>query len=169
MKILYLTSKTFFMKSIFILLIAIISISSCSQSSSSSAGTGTDTATTKKEVAQAEENMFNAIKNNDADFWNTVSDSYTTINADGVMANKQETIKDSVRRKMFTGIDHKLFDHTIKVFGDVGICNGRAQFFMQNQMVAEVYYTAIFRKQNGTWLYENWQGTMTKNNPKQPG
>jgi len=122
----------------------------------------------KKEVAQAEENMFNAIKTNDPNFWKTVSDSYITINADGIMANKQESINDSLRRKMFTGIDHKLFDHTIKIFGDVGICNGRAQFFMQNQMVAEIYYTAIFRKENGNWIYEGWQGTMTKNNPKPP-
>jgi len=120
----------------------------------------------KKNVAQAEENMFNAIKTNDPNFWKTVSDSYITINADGVMANKQQSISDSLRRKMFTGIDHKLFDHTIKVFGNVGICNGRAQFFMQNQMVAEIYYTAIFRKENGNWIYEGWQGTMTKNNPK---
>ena len=120
----------------------------------------------KKQVAQAEENMFNAIKTNDSGFWKTVSDSYITINADGIMANKQESINDSIRRKMFTGIDHKLFDHTIKVFGNVGICNGRAQFFMQNQMFAEIYYTAIFRKENGNWIYEGWQGTMTKNNPR---
>ena len=117
----------------------------------------------------AEENMFNAIKNNDPAFWSTVSDSYISINADGVMVNKAETIKDSVRRKMFAGIEHKLSDHTIRLFGDVGICNGRAQFFMQNQMVAEVFYTAIFRKENGTWLYEGWQGTFTRNNPIQPG
>lgn len=120
----------------------------------------------KKDVARAEENMFNSIKTNDPNFWNTVSDSYITINADGVMQNKQQTISDSIKRKMFIGIDHKLFDHTIKVFGNVGICNGRAQFFMQNQMVAEIYYTAIFRKENGNWIYEGWQGTMTKNNPK---
>ena len=157
------------MRSIFIYLVLLISFCSCKQNNSSSTAAGTDTASAKKEVAQAEDNMFNAIKNNDAGFWSKVSDSYTTINADGVMANKEETIKDSVRRKMFTGIDHKLFDHTIKVFGNVGICNGRAQFFMQNQMVAEIYYTAIFRKENGRWLYEGWQGTMTKNNPKQPG
>jgi len=122
--------------------------------------------TEKKEVARAEQNMFKAIRTNDPNFWQTVSDSYITINADGVMANKQQSINDSLRRKMFIGIDHKLFDHTIKVFGNVGICNGRAQFFMQDQMVAEVYYTAIFRKENGNWVYEGWQGTMTKNNPK---
>jgi len=90
--------------------------------------------TEKKEVARAEQNMFNAIRTNDPNFWQTVSDSYITINADGVMANKQQSINDSLRRKMFIGIDHKLFDHTIKVFGNVGICNGRAQFFMQDQM-----------------------------------
>ena len=157
------------MRSIFCYILVLISFCSCTQNNASSATAATDTASAKKEVAQAEENMFNAIKNNDPGFWEKVSDSYITINADGVMANKQETIKDSVRRKMFTGIDHKLFDHTIKVFGNVGICNGRAQFLMQNQMVAEIYYTAIFRKENGTWLYEGWQGTMTRNNPKQPG
>jgi hypothetical protein len=157
------------MRLVFLSLVLISVLSSCNQNSASPPRTATDTATVKKEVAQAEEDMFNAIKNSDPHFWENVSDSYITINADGVMGNKEETIKDSVRRKMFIGIDHKLFDHTIKVFGDVGICNGRAQFFMQNQMVAEIYYTAIFRKENGRWIYEGWQGTMTRNSPKQPG
>jgi hypothetical protein len=157
------------MRSIFIFLLLVILFSSCDQNNSSSTISNTDTAAAEKEVAQAEENMFNAIKNNDPGFWNNVSDSYISINADGVMVNKEETIKDSVRRKMFTGIDHKLFDHTIKVFGNVGICNGRGQFLMQNQVVAEVFYTAIFRKENGKWVYEGWQGTMTKNSPKLPG
>lgn len=135
-------------------------------SSNSSTNNSSNNEADKKEVAQAEENMFNAIKTNDPNFWKTVSDSYITINADGIMANKQESINDSLRRKMFTGIDHKLFEHSIKVFGNVGICNGRAQFLLQNKMVAEIYYTAIFRKANGNWIYEGWQGTITKNNPK---
>jgi hypothetical protein len=160
------------MRSLPILFVILVFLSACNQNNSTAPANSTsssDTANAKQQVAQAEENMFNAIKNNDATFWNTVSDSYITINADGVMANKQQTIADSLRRKMFIGIDHKLFDHTIKVFANVGICNGRAQFFMKDKMVAEIYYTAIFRKEKGTWLYEGWQGTMTKNNPKQPG
>ena len=152
------------MKRLFLVFLTTTFLFACNSKTSTSDSPNAETE--KKEVAQAEENMFNAIKTNDPNFWKTVSDSYITINADGVMANKQESINDSLRRKMFTGIDHKLFDHTIKVFGNVGICNGRAQFFMQNQMVAEVYYTAIFRKENGNWIYEGWQGTMTKNNPK---
>ena len=94
------------MRSILISLIVLICVCSCNQNSSSSTAMATDTATAKKEVAGAEENMFNAI-------------------------------------------DHKLFDHTIKLFGIVGICNGRAQFLMQNKRVAEIFYTAIFRKENG--------------------
>ena len=134
--------------------------------SSNTADDRNDTASERLQVGRAEEAMFNAIRTNDPGFWERVSDSYITINADGVMANKTETIQDSLRRKMFIGIDHKLLDHHIKVFGNVGICNGRAQFFMQDKMVAEVYYTAIFRRENGNWIYENWQGTMTKNSPK---
>ena len=157
------------MRTIVISLLAGMLICSCNQAGTSKVSTGNDTATVKNDVAQAEEAMFNAIKNHDMDFWKTVSESYTSINADGVMANKEQTVNDSVRLKMFAGVDHKLFDHTIKVFGDVAICNGRAQFLVKNQMVAEVYYTAIFRKDGGKWLYEGWQGTLTKNNPKQPG
>lgn len=152
------------MKRLLLFLFTTTILLSCNSKTSTTRSSGTETE--KKEVAQAEEDMFNAIKTNDPNFWKAVSDSYITINADGVMANKQESINDSLRRKMFTGIDHKVFDHTIKVFGNVGICNGRAQFFMQNQMIAQVYYTAIFRKENGKWIYEGWQGTMTKNNPK---
>jgi hypothetical protein len=159
------------MRQFSLVIIFIALLVSCNQNTNTppAVAANNDSANAKQQVAQAEEAMFNAIKTNDPNFWDKVSDSYITINADGVMANKQETISDSIRRKMFTGIDHKLFDHTIKVFGDVGICNGRAQFLMQNQVVAEVYYTAIFRKENGTWLYEGWQGTMTKNSPKPKG
>lgn len=147
-------------KTSFIIFIAAFVVS-CTQQNNTSKNSA-DKEAIKKEVAQAEENMFNDIKNNTPGFWNTVSDSYITINADGVMANKTETIADSVRRKMFIGVDHKLFDHNIKVFDNIGICNGRAQFVMNGQMAAEVYYTAIFRKENDKWLFENWQGTLTK-------
>jgi hypothetical protein len=157
------------MRQVVLALLTFVLLSSCKQNNATASASGTDTGTAKKEIAEAEEAMFNSIKDNDPHFWNGVSDSYISINADGVMANKDETIKDSTRRKMFIGIGHKLFDHNVRAFGDVGVCTGRAQFFMQSQMVAEVYYTAIFRKDNGVWRYEGWQGTLTKNSPKQPG
>lgn len=156
------------MRSLIFAIMVIILLAGC-HSNDVMTKTSTDPESAKKEVAQAEESMFNAIRQNDPGFWRTVSDSYISINADGVMANKEQTIADSARRNLFTGIDHRLFDHSIRVFGDVGICTGRAQFFMKSLMVAEVYYTALFRKDKGKWVYEGWQGTMTKNNPKQPG
>ena len=122
----------------------------------------------KKGVAQAEENMFNAIKTNDPNFWKTVSDSYITINADGIMVNKEQVFADSARSKLFGLATYKYLDKKIRVYGDVGIVNGRAQAFMNGQMVVEFLYTAIFVKQNGKWMYTSWQGTISKDSPPAP-
>jgi hypothetical protein len=56
------------MRLVFLSLILISMLSSFKQNNASPQGATTDTATAKKEVAQAEEAMFNAIKNNDPRF-----------------------------------------------------------------------------------------------------
>ena len=126
--------------------------------------------TVKKQLDVAETKMFSGIVSPGNEYFKKyVSDDYITINADGVMANKSETMADSARRKMFQGITTKTFDRTIRVYGNVGIINGRAQFFYQGTMVSEVYYTEIWKNEKGKWLFAGWQGTLTKDSPKAPG
>lgn len=124
----------------------------------------------KRELEAAEAKMFESIIKYDNNYFrNYVSDDYITINADGTMANKAQTMADSARRQMFQGITTKLFDKVVRVYGNAGIINGRAQFLFNNTMVAEVYYTEIWKKQRGKWMFAGWQGTYTKDSPKLPG
>ena len=122
-----------------------------------------------KELETAEAKMFDAVPKFDAGYWkNTVHADYITINADGVMQNKEAAFADSARKNMFVGVTSKLFDKVIRHYGNVGIITGRAQFFMGERMIVEVFYTEIWLKENGKWLFDGWQGTMTKDSPKPP-
>ena len=122
-----------------------------------------------KELEAAEIRMFEAIPKFDADYWkNNVHEDYITINADGVMQNKTVAFADSAKKKMFVGVSSKLSDKVIRHYGNVGIITGRAQFFLGEQMLVEVFYTEIWLKEKGKWLFNGWQGTVTKDSPKPP-
>jgi hypothetical protein len=117
----------------------------------------------KKELEAAEANMFDAIPKFDAAYWKDfVHKDYITINADGVMQNKDEALADSSRKKMFAGVTSKLFDRKIRLYGDVAIINGRSQYLAGDKMIAEVYHTEIWVKEKGKWMFNGWQGTYTK-------
>ena len=65
-------------------------------------------------------------------------------------------------------LDFKFFDQIIKVYDNVGIINGRIQAFSEGTYAGEIFYTAIFVKENRVWKYKNWQGTWTKDSPPPP-
>ena len=125
--------------------------------------------TTQKELETAEIKMFDAIKNYDSYYWETdVADDYVTIYADGVMMNKMETIADTAHRKMLSGGSYKLSDKKIRVYSDAGIINGKAQFFYQEKLMAEVFYTELWLKKDGKWFFNGWQGTFAKDSLSMP-
>jgi hypothetical protein len=126
--------------------------------------------TASKELDDAFKKMWeNVTLANAATYFKTdVSDTFFTVNADGIIQNKEQYLEDTERQRMLEILDFKFFDQQIKVFGDVGIINGRIQAFSENIYVGEVFYTAIFVKYNDTWKYENWQGTWTKDSPPPP-
>jgi hypothetical protein len=96
-------------------------------------------------------------------YWkNNVSDDYVTINADGVMQTKEEAMADYARKKRFAGMSYKLFDRKIRLYGNVAIINGRSQYIMGDKAMAEVFHTEIWRKEKGKWMFNGWQGTLTK-------
>lgn len=117
----------------------------------------------KKELETAETKMFNEIIKF-GDYWKTdIADDYVTINADGVMQTKAESMADTAHRKIFTGLSStKLSERKVRKYGDVAIVNGKAQFIMGDKMAAEVFYTEIWLKKDGKWFFNGWQGTATK-------
>ncbi len=126
-------------------------------------------ASTSRELQDAESKMFEGILHHNADYFKDyVASDYITINADGIMADKEQTIADSSRFKFLSGFAWKLFDKKIRGYGDVGIITGRARIYMNDAYVAEFLYTAIFVKDHQKWMFTGWQGTMSKDSPKSP-
>jgi Domain of unknown function (DUF4440) len=116
-----------------------------------------------KELEAAEAKMFEGVLKYDSVYWNdNVPNDYITINADGVMQTKEQILADSSRKNLFAGVSYKLFDRKIRLYGDVAIINGRSQFLMGDKILGEVYYTEIWIKEKGKWMFDGWQGTYTK-------
>jgi hypothetical protein len=157
-----------FLKRVLTLLIIGFLIIGCTEKTSFKEDNPSETAT--KELDTAFKKMWkNVTLTNAANYFETdVSDTFFTINADGIIQNKEQYLVDTERQRMLEILDFKFFDQQIKVFGDVGIINGRIQAFSEGTYVGEVFYTAIFVKQNNIWKYENWQGTWSLDSPPPP-
>ncbi|MDP5229435.1 MAG: hypothetical protein NWQ38_03510 [Cellulophaga sp.] len=125
---------------------------------------------TKKELQGVFVKMWDNVTLTKASkyFKTDVSDTFFTINADGIVQNKTEVLADSKRLEMLEMLDFKFFDQQIKVFDKVGIITGRIEAFSDEAYVGEVFYTAIFVKYGDTWKYENWQGTWSRDSPPPP-
>ena len=123
-----------------------------------------------KEVEQAETKMFQNVNYTNAKkyFATDVADDFFTINADGISADKEQTLADTARLKMFEMGDLKILDRKVRVYGNVGITNGKGQVYFNGQMVVEFLYTTIFVKKDGKWMYTSWQGTISKDSPALP-
>src|SRR4249919_2845180 len=67
----------------------------------------------QKELDDAEAAMFKSVQDcNTPYFASIMSDDYITINSDGVMMNKTQTIADSAHRKMLSGYACQLSEKT---------------------------------------------------------
>jgi len=123
----------------------------------------------QKELDDAEAAMFKSVQDyNTPYFASIMSDDYITINSDGVMMNKTQTIADSAHRKMLSGYVCQLSEKTTKVYGNVAIINGKAQVIVQGKVMVEFLFTEIWTKEKGTWMFSGWQGTMSKDSPPPP-
>ena len=87
-----------------------------------------------------------------------IAGDYITINADGVMDGKENTIN-TIQK--FKGSTANLSDKKIRVYGTIVIINGKAKFYVKNILVAEIFYTEIWDFRNQQWQFIGWQGTMT--------
>jgi len=112
-----------------------------------------------KTVNAKEAEMFNVILSADKSAADKmVGQDYITINADGVLQNKTEMMKDFGKFKGATVI---LSDKQIRSYGNLSIITGRAKFHFKSILVAEIYYTETWIYRNGKWDFIGWQGTMT--------
>ncbi|PKQ44263.1 hypothetical protein CSW08_14275 [Confluentibacter flavum] len=126
-----------------------------------------DNETVKKELEEAFAKMWkNTTFTNANDYFKTdVADDYFTNNADGISQTKEELFADKDRLKMLEMATFEFYDKKIRIYGNVGIINGRSKAFFDGKYVAEFLYTAVFVKENDIWKYTSWQGTYSKNSP----
>jgi hypothetical protein len=152
--------------------VCLLLIFSCSQKDKSKSTTSesNNTELAEKELDSAFKKMWeNLTLTNATEYFKTdVSDSFWTINADGIVQTKAEFLVDTKRIEMLEILSFEFFDQKIKVFDNVGIINGRIKAFSDGTYAGEIFYTAIFVKYNDVWKYENWQGTWTKDSPPPP-
>lgn len=111
-----------------------------------------DSETSKKELDAAFSKMFeNTTFTKATDYFKTDgADDYVMIGADGIVETKEELLADTERLKMLEKLTFKFFDQKTRIYGKVGVLNGRSQAFLDGNYVAEFLYTAIFVKENGT-------------------
>lgn len=154
------------------LVLTTMSLISCSTKTETSTNDPTkdEIEASKKELQAVFVKMWDNVTLSKASeyFKTDVSETFFTINADGIVQNKTEVLADSKRLEMLEMLDFKFFDQQIKVFDKVGIITGRIEAFSDEAYVGEVFYTAIFVKYGDTWKYENWQGTWSKDSPPPP-
>lgn len=126
-----------------------------------------DSETATKELEEAFVKMWKntTFANADNYFKTDVADDYFTINADGISQTKEELLEDKDRLKMLEMATFEFFDKKIRIYGNVGIINGRSKAYFDGAYVAEFLYTAVFVKKFGKWLYTSWHGTYSKNSP----
>ncbi|HRH50218.1 MAG TPA: nuclear transport factor 2 family protein [Panacibacter sp.] len=123
----------------------------------------------QKELDEAEAAMFKSVQDyNTAYFESIMSDDYITINADGVMMDKKQTIADTAHRKMMSGYACRLMEKTTRLYGNVGIITGKAQVMVQDKVMVEFLYTETWLKENNKWMFTGWQGTISKDSPPPP-
>jgi hypothetical protein len=106
-----------------------------------------------------ENEMFSVITNGNKEAAEKlIAQEYITINADGVMEGKENTIKTLGK---FKGSTAKLSDKKIRIYDNTVIINGKAKFYLKQILVAEIFYTEIWNYRNRQWQFIGWQGTMT--------
>jgi hypothetical protein len=123
----------------------------------------------QKELDEAEAAMFKSVQDYNTPYFESImSDDYITIDGDGVMMNKTQTIADSAHRKMLSGYACNLSDKTTRVYGNAAIITGKAQVIVQDKVMVEFFFTEIWTKEKSKWIFSGWQGTMSKDSPPPP-
>lgn len=154
-----------------VVFLSISLLNSCINTSKTKVESAVDnTEISKKAVDSAFKRMWeNVTFTNLASYIKTdVADDFFAIDADGVAANMEKTLSDTMRLKMLESLKFKFYDQKIKVYDNVAIITGRVQAFSGEKYAAEILFTSIFVKINGVWKYKNWQGTWSKDSPPPP-
>jgi|GEM_PF-1174411 len=106
-----------------------------------------------------EKEMFSAVCNGDKPAAEKLfAPDYVTINADGRMQSRVETMNEFGK---FKGSTFRLSDQQIRRYGITAIITGKAQFYIKSIQVAAVHYTEIWVAGANGWQFAGWQGTMT--------
>jgi len=111
----------------------------------------------KNVLIAKEAEMFRVVLNGDKPAAEKMfATDYMTINADGTMQDKTETMKLFGK---FKGATTTLSDKRIRTYGNLSIITGGAKFYIKSILVAQIFYTETWIFRNGQWDFIGWQGT----------
>ena len=115
---------------------------------------------TVAQLDSIEQVMFTATRNADQ-FDRLTGSDYITLNADGVMENKVQTL-DMVRNHPLPAADTILFsERRQRVYGNIAIRTGRAKVYKAGLLLADFIFTQTWLYRDNHWQFIGWQGTMT--------
>lgn len=107
-----------------------------------------------------EQAIFRATQNAGV-FGAIMGDDYITLNADGVMENKAQTLE-MVRNHPLPKADTIQFSRQVqRVYGNIVIRTGQAKVYKAGLVLADFIYTETWVYRDNRWQFIGWQGTMT--------
>jgi len=113
----------------------------------------------KDELRKAQISMLDCFSAGDIDcFLRMTTKDYRTVNAYGAYLTRDEM---APLLPSFKGSTYKILEQHDRYYGNVAISTGRIQFFIKFFLVADVHFTQIWVYQDGKWMYDGWQGTLT--------
>lgn len=112
-----------------------------------------------EQLDNAEKAMFDATFSGDsAAFHKICGSDYFTINSNGESGSLEAALRGIAFLKGSTGT---FSEQKQRVYGDLVLRTGRAQFSMGGKPIAEVLYTAGWIYRDGRWQFVHWQGTLS--------
>jgi len=113
-----------------------------------------------KQLDEAEKEMVSALSKGDSAAFKKIAGSdYMDINANGTKVTLQSML---LGIPGFRDISVIFSEQSQRVYGNFVLKNGRANFSLSGQLVAEVFYTQGWIYRDKRWQFVHWQGTMTK-------
>ena len=112
-----------------------------------------------EKLDNVENAMFEATFNGDsAAFHKICGSDYFTINANGESGSLETALQGVA---FFKGATCTFSEQQQRVYGDLVLRTGRAQFSMGGKPVAEILYTSGWVYRDGRWQFIHWQGTLS--------
>ena len=103
--------------------------------------------------------MWNSLQNADQ-FGRLTGEDYITLNADGVLQNKEQTLE-KIRTTPLPKAEADLLEKSQRVYGNLVIRTGRSKIHKVGLLLTEFIFTETWIYRDKRWQFIGWQGTYS--------